>query len=267
MSARAAIEALKLARFRPEPVLMPSAAGLGARLEAVAPEILRQDPQRLADACLSAARYLGADAVWVSMLAADGGPDLSAAFLADAANRAIAAARAERVCVVELRGPLHRALQIGGALDEALKQIKPAMIAEFEAIANLRPDIIVLAEPPALPDHAESRVLARLYGALKRLAEHYDIVKGMRPAQPGMTGPSLPDLAFPVDNEIASGRCARAIAPDWASPAAFSATVLSALEEARASGTSLIVSGDLGLTGEAEPHLAREAAQGLRERV
>ena len=266
MSGAAAITALRDAKPWPEAILMPSAAGLGARLDGRAPADLRDSAQGLADACLSASRFLGADAVWISALAPDGGADFDADFLHDAATRAIAAARSGGLgAVVELRGPLARALVTGGDLDRALKSVKPEAIAEFEAIAKLRPDIIVLAEPVATPEQAESRALVRLYGALKRMAEHYDILKGMCPALPGMTGPTAPDLAF--GHGTTSGRTGRAhgIAPDWSAAEALARSVTAARQEACQSGVSLIVSGNAGLTGEHEPHLSRDAVQGIRE--
>lgn len=270
MSGAEAITALRDAKPWPEAILMPSAAGLGARLDGRTPADLRDSAQGLADACLSAARFLGADAVWISALAPDGGADFDTDFLHDTATRAIAAARNGGLgVVVELRGPLARASAAGGDLDPALKRIKPEVIAEFEAIAKLRPDIIVLAEPVASAEQAESRALVRLYGALKRLAEHYDILKGMCPALPGMTGPTAPDLAFAhgAASGSAAGLTGRAcaIAPEWSTAEAFARSVATAREEARQNGVSLIVSGDTGLTGEHEPHLSRDAVQGMRE--
>ncbi|MGD9862595.1 MAG: hypothetical protein AB7S99_05220 [Pseudodonghicola sp.] len=265
MSGAAALLALRRGEAWPQPILMPAAAGLGARLDGRAPEALRTSAQGLTDACLSAARYLAADAVWISALAPDEGADFEPAFLQDAATRAIAAARTGGIgAVVELRGPLARALALGGDLDPALKTIKPAMIAEFEAVANLRPDIIVLAEPVATRDQTDSRALARLYGALKRMAEHYDILKGMCPAQPGMTGPSAPDLAF--GHAEAPGRTARAhgIAPDWSAAEAFASAVAGGLDAARREGGALIVSGRAGLSGTEEPETIRTAVQGIR---
>lgn len=263
MNGAAALLALRRGEAWPQPILMPAAAGLGARLDGRAPSDLRGSAQGLADACLSAARYLAADAVWISALAPDEGADFEPAFLQDVATRAIAAARTGGMgAVVELRGPLARAL--GGDLDPALKSVKPAMIAEFEAVANLRPDIIVLAEPVATRDQADSRALARLYGALKRMAEHYDILKGMCPAQPGMTGPSAPDLAF--GHAEAPGRTARArgIAPDWSAAETFARAVADGLDAARREGGALIVSGRAGLSGREQPETIRTAVQGIR---
>ncbi|GAA6202964.1 hypothetical protein [Aquicoccus sp. SU-CL01552] len=266
MSGAAAITALRDAKPWPEAILMPSAAGLGARLDGRTPADLRDSAQGLADACLSAARFLSADAVWISALAPDGGADFDADFLHDTATRAIAAARNGGLgVVVELRGPLARASAAGGDLDPALKKVKPEVIAEFEAIAKLRPDIIVLAEPVASAEQAESRALVRLYGALKRLAEHYDILKGMCPSLPGMTGPTAPDLAFAHGPASGSTGRAHAIAPNWNAAGPFAGSVAAAGEEARQNGVSLIVSGDTGLTGEHEPHLSRDAVQGMRE--
>ncbi|MDX2484139.1 MAG: hypothetical protein QNK42_10835 [Pseudodonghicola sp.] len=268
MSGQAAITALRRAEVWPEPIVMPSAAALGARLDGRAPEDLRASAQGLADACLSAARFLEADAVWISALAPDGGADFGSEFLHDAATRAIAAARIAGLgVVVELRGPLARALEIGGNVDAALKTIKPAMIAEFEAIANLRPDIIVLADPKASPDQAGSRALARLYGALKRLAEHYDILKGMCPAQPGMSGPTAPDLAFGDPDAPGSTERARAIAPDWSVEETFTREVRNAMEAARQSAETLIVSGRIAGAGVASPEAIRTAVQGIRVRA
>ena len=268
MSGAAALAALHRADAWPQPILMPSAAGLGARLDGRAQEELRGSAQGLADASLSAARYLAADAVWISALAPDDGADFEPAFLQDAATRAIAAARTGGFgAAVELRGPLARALAAGGDLDPALKAVKPTMIAEFEAIANLRPDIIVLAEPLATQPQADSRALARLYGALKRMAEHYDILKGMCPAQPGMTGPSAPDLAF--GHADGPGRTARAhgIAPDWSAAEEFARAVSGGLDAARRDGGALIVSGRNGLSGAEPPEAIRAAVQGIRAGV
>lgn len=265
MSGAAAITALRRGEAWPDPILMPSASGLGARLDGRTAADLRGSAQGLADACLSAARYLTADAVWVSALAPDEGADFEPAFLQDTATRAIAAARTGGLGVaVELRGPLARALAAGGDLDPALKAVKPAMIAEFEAIANLRPDIIVLAEPVATPEQADSRALARLYGALKRMAEHYDILKGMCPAQAGMTGPTAPDLAF--GHSDGPGRTARAhgIAPDWSAAEAFARAIAGGVDAVRRDGGALIVSGREGLSGTKEPETIRTAVQGIR---
>ncbi|WP_165937633.1 hypothetical protein [Antarcticimicrobium sediminis] len=272
MSGQAAITALRRAEVWPEPIVMPCAAALGARLDGRVPEDLRASAQVLADACLSAARFLEADAVWISALAPDGGADFGPEFLRDAATRAIAAARIAGLgVVVELRGPLARALEIGGEtggnVDAALKTIKPAMIAEFEAIANLRPDIIVLADPKASPEQADSRALARLYGALKRLAEHYDILKGMCPAQPGMSGPTAPDLAFGDPDAPGSTERARAIAPDWSVEETFTREVRNAMEAARQSAETLIVSGRISGASVASPEAIRTAVQGIRGRA
>ncbi|TDK48081.1 hypothetical protein [Antarcticimicrobium luteum] len=268
MSGAEAIAALRHETAWPAPILMPSAAGLGARLEGRAASDLRGSAQGLADACLSAARFLDADAVWISALAPDEGADFAAGFLHDAAMRAIAAARTARLgAAVELRGPLFRALEVGGDLDAALKVVKPAMIAEFEAIAKLRPDIIVLADPRADPPQAESRALARIYGALKRLAEHYDILKGMAPAQPGMTGPGAPDLDF--GDALSPGRTGRAhgIAPDWSAAQTFARSVDDALTAALREGAALIVSGRAGLSATQDPETVRNTVQGIRDRA
>ena len=267
MSGAAAIAALHRAEVWPEPILMPVAARLGARLDGRDPAELPDDPQALADACLSAARFLGADAVWVSALAPDGGADIGPELVRDAATRAIAAARAAGLgAVVELRGPLARALADGGD-DAALKAIKPAMIAAFEAIAQLRPDIIVLAEPEGRGDHGESRARARLYGALKRLAGHYDILIGLDSAPAGLPEAAAPDLAFGGPQGPGRTDRAQAIAPDWGDGAAFAGAVAEGLDQARSDDRALIVSGRAGLTGAAEPEAIRTAVQGIRARA
>ena len=133
MSGRLAIDALRQGRSWGHPILLPSAVGLGARIDAQPQGLVWYDPQKLADACVAAARYLGADALWVPAFGSPDLPDLDALNHRDAAQRAIAAAdRLQMGCVVEIRGPLARALALGGDLDEALKQIKPDVIAEFE---------------------------------------------------------------------------------------------------------------------------------------
>ncbi len=268
MSGRRAIETVRQGGRSDRPILLPSAAGLGARIEAQAEGLVWSDPQKLADACVAAARYLRADAVWVPAFGPAGTADLEAAAHRDAVQRALAAAaRSQMACAVEIRGPLARAVALGGELEEALKQVKPGMIAEFEALANLRPDIIVLAEPQPTPAQGESRALARLYGALRRLAEHYDILKGMKPAMPDMTGDNAPDLSFGVAPGLATGRRALVMAADWTDAAGFAAAVAQAREPAREAGLPLIVSCAAALGGEIEPNLCREAAAHITECV
>lgn len=268
MSGRLAIDALRQGRSWDHPILLPSAVGLGARIDAQPQGLVWCDPQKLADACVAAARYLGADALWVPAFGSPDLPDLDALTHRDAVQRAIAAAaRLQMGCVVEIRGPLARALALGGDLDEALKQIKPDVIAEFEALANLRPDIIVLAEPEPLPEQAESRVLARLYGALRRLAEHYDILKGMRPAMSSMSADNAPDLSFAIAPGMAAGRRALAVAADWADADGFARAVARAWAEAREAELPLIVCCATALGGEIEPNRCREAVAQITERV
>jgi len=268
MSGRDAIEALRQGRRWSHPILLPSAAGLGARIDAQPDGLAWRDPQKLADACVAATRYLGADAVWVPAFGPSGVPDLDAVTHRDAVQRAIAAAgRLQMGCVVEIRGPLGRATALGGELDEALKRLKPDIIAEFEALANLRPDIIVLAEPEPTPEQAENRVLARLYGALRRLAEHYDILKGMKPAMPGMAGDTAPDLSFGIVPGMATGRRALALAADWTDAGEFATALARARVEARDADLPLIVSCAQALGGEIEPNRCREAAALITESV
>lgn len=268
MSGRDAIAAVRQGLRWSHPILLPSAAGLGARVDAQADGIVWRDPQKLADACVAAARYLGADAVWVPAFGPAGVPDLDAATHRDAVLRAIAAAsRLQMACVVEIRGPLARALAFGGELDAALKQVKPDVIAEFEALANIRPDIIVLAEPEPTPEQAENRVLARLYGALRRLAEHYDILKAMKPAMPGMAGDLAPDLSFGTGPGIATGRRALAIAADWTDGRGLAVALDQARGPANDAGLPLIISCRAALGGEIEPSRCREAATHITERA
>lgn len=268
MSGREAIEALRQGRRWSHPILLPSAAGLGARIDAQAEGLAWRDPQKLADACVAAARYLGADALWVPAFGPADMPDMDAAIHRDAVQRAIAAAgRLQLGCVVEIRGPLARAAALGGALDDALKQVKLDVIAQFEALAHLRPDIIVLAEPDPTPEQAENRVLARLYGALRRLAEHYDILKGMKPAMPGMTGDNAPDLSFGIAPGMAVGRRALAMAADWTEAGGFAAALADARGPAREADLPLIVSCAQALGGEIEPNRCREAAAQITESV
>jgi hypothetical protein len=268
MSGQSAIEALRQGRCWNQPILLPSAMGLGARIDAQAKGALWGNPQKVVEASISAARYLGADAVWISALGADGGPDLDPAACRDAVTRAIAAAARLRIgCVAEIRGPLARAVARGDIFEHALAAIKPDLIAEFEALAKLRPDIIVLSEPAATLEQAASRGLARLYGSLKRLAEHYDILKGMRPALPEMIGAVAPDLAFSTGLATTAGRRALVVAPLWDDPAAFSAEVDRAIAEAQQKGLPLIVSSAGSLDRDLDPHLCRQAAAHITERV
>jgi hypothetical protein len=268
MSGREAIAALRQGLRWNHPILLPSAAGLGARIDAQAEGLAWRDPQKLADACVAAARYLGADAVWVPSFGPAGVPDLDAATHRDAVQRALAAAgRLQMACAVEIRGPLTRALALGGELDEALKAVKPDVIAEFEALANMRPDIIVLAEPEPTAGQAENRLLARLYGALRRLAEHYDILKGMKPAMPGMTGDLAPDLSFGIGPGITTGRRALAVAADWTDAQGLAAALDGARGPAREAGLPLIISCRAPLGSEIEPNRCREAAAYITERV
>lgn len=268
MSGRLAIDALRQGRSWSRPILLPSAVGLGARIDAQLPDLVWCDAQKLADACVAAARYLGADAIWVPSFGPTDAPDLDALTHRDAVERAIAAAaRLQMGCVVEIRGPLARALALGGELDEALKLVKPVMIAEFEALAQLRPDIIVLAEPEPTTLQAESRVLARLYGALRRLAEHYDILKGMKPAMPGMSQEAMPDLSFAAEAGMAEGRCALAVGADWTDVASFAGAVASALARARAAQLPLVVCCVTPLGDEIEPIRCREAVAQIAESV
>lgn len=268
MSGRDALAAVRQGLGWSRPILLPSAAGLGARIDAQAEGLVWRDPQKLADACMAAARYLGADAVWVPAFGPAGTPDLDAAIHRDAVQRAIAAAgRLQMACAVEIRGPLARAIALGGELDEALKQIKPGIIADFEALANLRPDIIVLAEPAPTPEQGENKVLARLYGALRRLAEHYDILKGMKPAMPGMTGEQAPDLAFGIEPGVTTGRRALAVAADWTDARGLAVALDRGREPAREAGLPLIISCGAPLGSEIEPNRCREATAHITERV
>lgn len=268
MSGRLAIDALRQGRNWDHPILLPSAVGLGASIDAQPRDLVWCDPQKLADASVAAARYLGADAVWVPAFGSPDLPDLDALTHRDAVQRAIAAAaRLQMGCVVEIRGPLARALGLGGDLDEALKQVKPDVIAEFEALANLRPDIIVLAEPEPDPQPAENRVLARLYGALRRLAEHYDILKAMRPATPGMSGENAPDLSFAIAPGMSTGRRALSVAADWTDAEGFARAVAQARSDAREAALPLIVCCATALGGEIEPNRCREAVAQITESV
>lgn len=268
MSGRDGIEALRRGGAWARPVLLPSAVRLGARLEAQRAGERSADPQKLADACLSAARYLGADGVWIPALAMDGEDEPELALVLDAATRAFAVARPAIGCVIELRGPLARALAVGGDedIEAAIRAIKPGMIADFEAVAALRPDIIVLSEPASAPAaHGENRSLARLYGALKRLAEHFDILAGMKSAPLGMAGPAAPDLIFAATEAPVTGERAICIAPDWQRPEAFATAVIGAQGAARRNGLPLVVSTWSSLDGETEPQIFRDAAGILRE--
>ncbi|NML76874.1 hypothetical protein HHL25_22285 [Rhizobium sp. S-51] len=268
MGGRQAVEAVRRGQRWGDPILMPSAAGLGARIGAQVEGAVWADPQKLADACVAAARYLGADAVWVPSFGTAGVPDLEPAIHRDAVQRALAAAgRLQLACVAEIRGPLARAAALGGDLDEALKRVRPDVVAEFEALANLRPDIIVLAEPEPSGEQAENRTLARLYGALRRLAEHYDVLKGMKPAMPGMTGDNAPDLSFGAAAGLSAGRSALVLAVDWTDAGGFAAACAEARGAARQAEQPLIVSCAVALGGEIEPSRCREAAAHIMERV
>lgn len=271
MSGLGAIEALRGGLHWTAPILMPSAAAFGARLEA-RPLADLAEPQALAGATVAAARFLGADAVWVSAAPA-AGLTLSAAAHRDAVTRAAAAAgRLKLAVLAEIPGPIARARALGGDLDAALREIKPGLIEEFEALSRLRPDIIVLREPAASGEEAANRSLPRLYGALKRLAEHFDILKGMWPALPEMTGPARPDLSFAPAPDApeagpVTGERALAIAPDWSDAPGFGAALQRGRGAAAAAGLPLIVSGCAGLAHDTEPQLARAAIATITERA
>lgn len=271
MSGNRAIDALRGGLPVAAPILMPSAAAFGARLEAKTVGDLA-DPQALAGAAVAAARFLGADAVWISSTPAVE-VTLSAAGHRDAVTRAAAAAgRLKLGVLAEIPGPIARARVFGGDLDQTLREIKQSMIEEFETLARLRPDIIVLREPTATEDEAANRSLPRIYGALKRLAEHFDILKGMWPAPPGMTGPAAPDLNFASTTGAAQAAMAEAerafaISPDWSDHAGFAAALTRARDAADSAGRPLIIGGGIGLEHDTEPQLVRAAIQIITERA
>lgn len=266
MSGRSAIDAVRNGLAWSTPILLPSAAALGSRIDAKSPAGLA-DPQTLVNAAITAARFLGADGVWISSRPV---ADITLPHEAhcDALMRAVSAAQRLNLAVVaEIDGPLHRARAQGEDLETALRIIKPGMIAEFDALAQLRPDIIVLREPVANTQEAQNKSLPRIYGAMKRLAEHFDILKGMLPALPGMSGAALPDLSFASSSDVTEGMRAFAIAPNWSDAETFATTIKDALCSAERAGLPLIVSGCVGLDPNDEPQLCRKAVEKITERA
>ncbi|GAB4347142.1 MAG: hypothetical protein Kow0026_00070 [Oricola sp.] len=214
-----------------------------------------------AEACLSVARFLGADGVWVSALQSNEAMEFP--IFLDSVRRIFSAAQRTTGCIAEIQGPMTRARAIGGEPEEALRAIKAGLVAEFEALAAFRPDMVVLTETGNdVAAFANSRQLGRVHGTLQRLAGHYDLLLGVRG-----TPVDGADVVIMRSGTPATGFRAVSVATDWKDAGAMAGAVRLGREVADGSGMPLVVTTTDELDDGAEPEAVLIVMQEISERA
>jgi len=204
-AARAAVDALFGGGVPARPVYLPLFTSLAARVAHTAQRAMTEDAAIWAAAAARCAALFDLDAI---ALAAD--PALCAeacgapiawhadtprlvgraaslvesprdggrlAILIEALRRACLTGRAQRGCIAAITGPVTLAAQLFGP-EEAAAEIgraKQCVNSTLEALCELRPDLLVLVEGPALGAHPPSTAVRRAYNTLKNVTGHFDI--------------------------------------------------------------------------------------------
>lgn len=161
---------------------------VAARLAGATTAALHADATMWATQLRTATRILGG-----SMILVDCGTDVVAEALGEATVHRegprwsvllsvierLTATRDGAVAVLT-PGPalLTRAL-LGTTDDATLARIKPAVVALCEAIAQLRPDLVVLQEATALGDAPCTPAYRRLIGTLRNVVRYFDLPLGL----------------------------------------------------------------------------------------